>query len=264
MGTALLLGIPAGYVGTAKSALSKDATISGTWAIKFVPASRREAEISQKMVGQAQSIASQYSDTHIFGFSTQSNRKDFAEQLSPYFRFRWFDHSLLKCLGSPDPTPFVKTLASDLAEESEWAARVKPADHRSPLLLPESSFVPAPKHRDLWRHASAYGDPLNIIGAEKVINGFRNAHHRKVVSRGFRAYKWVDENDRVYDTEGERHGAAPFPRGWKFSFRIESGFHFDVTHADGRPFVLTDAIGNQNRVNAGAYLNVDPHGYVIS
>lgn len=264
MGTALLLGIPAGYVGTAKSALSKDATINGIWVFKFVPAPRSEAEISQAMVKQVQDIAAQHDDTHIFGFSSLSNRQSFANQLNPYFRFRWFDHSLLKCLGSPDPTPFVKTFASDLAEESEWATRVKPADHRSPLLLPESSFVPAPKHRELWRHARAYGDPLNIIGAEKAISGFSNAHHRKVVRPGFHSYKWVDESDRIYDSDGQRHGIAPPPRGWKYSFRIESGFHFDVTHAGGRPFVLTDAIGSQNRVSAGSYLNVDPHGYVIS
>jgi hypothetical protein len=50
MGTALLLGIPVGYVGAAKSALSKDATIHGVWSIKFVPAPGKQAEISQALV----------------------------------------------------------------------------------------------------------------------------------------------------------------------------------------------------------------------
>src|ERR1017187_7571144 len=113
MGTALLLGIPTGYVGAARSALSKDITTNGVWSVKFVPTSRREAEISFAMIKQAQDIAVLHGDTHILGFSAQSNRKEFANQLSPYFRFRWFNHVLLKCLGSPDPTPFVKALASD-------------------------------------------------------------------------------------------------------------------------------------------------------
>ncbi len=264
MGTALLLGMPVGYVGAARSVISKDATTNGIWSVKFVPAPRREAEISLAMIKQAQDIAAQHDDTHILGFSTQSNRKEFADQLSPYFRFRWFNHVLLKCLGSPDQTPFVKALASDLAEELEWASRVKPADLKSPLLLPESSFIPARRHREIWRHARAYGDPLNIIGAEKAIKGFRNAHHRKVFHKSFHSYKWVDESDRIYDSDGPRHGVAPPPRGWKYSFRIEPGFHFDVTHADGLPFALTDIIGRQNRVNAGEHLNVDPHGYIIS
>jgi hypothetical protein len=208
-------------------------------------------------------MASQYDDTHILGLSVQRNRQDFADRIRPFFRFRWFDHSLLKYLGRPDPAEFVRGLSSNLAEESEWAARVKPKDINSPLLLPECSFVPERKNCELWRHASAYGDSGNISGAEKAIRDFQNTHHRKVNIANFSSYKWVDREDRIYDQDGPRHGLAPFPREWKYSYRIESRFHFDVTHVDGRQFVLIDASGMQHRVIAGAHLNVDPHGYVI-
>jgi hypothetical protein len=261
MGTALLLGIPQGYVGTAKSTIAHNALFAN-WSVKFVPSNGRFAEISQGSVKRVRELASQCEDAHILGFSTQQNRQDFADQIKPYFRFRWFDHGLLRCLGSPDPTQFVQALASDLAQEYDWSARIKPSNLSSPLLLPECSFASGSKHRDLWRHASAYGDPNNIIGAEKAINNFRNIYHRKVKLKSFSKYGWVDEYERIYDQDGPRHGVAPFPRGWKYSYRIELGFHFDVTQAAGRQFVLSDANGKRHHVNGNDHLNVDPHGYV--
>ena len=262
MGTALLLGIPSGYVGTAKSAIAKNSSLFETWAIKYVPSSRNEAEILDGMISRAQHLADEHEDAHIFGFSAQKNRQHLADRIKLYFRFRWFDQGLLKCLGSPDPTPFVQELASNLAQEVEWAARVKPSGLDSPLLLPECSFEPGRKQRSLWRHASAYGDPENIVGAESAIRGFRNTHLRKVNLRSFSTYKWVDQGDRIYDLDGPRHGIAQFPRGWKYSYRIEVGFHFDVTQVDGRQFALVDANGKRSHVNPGAHLNIDPHGHV--
>ena len=264
MGTAILLGIPAAYVGAAKSTIAKHETLFGNWSVKYVPSNRAEPEILQRMVKQAQALADKHDDVHIFGFSAQKDRHDFVGDIKPYFRFRWFAHGFLKHLGSPDPTPFVNELGSNLSEESEWTARVKPSDLNSPLLLPESSFQPARKHRELWRHASAYGNLENVVGAEKAIKGFRSAHHRKVNLKSFSTYKWLDEGDRIFDQAGERHGVAPFPRNWKFSYRIEPGFHFDVTHADERQFNLFDANGNRHHVNVADHLNIDPHGYVRS
>lgn len=263
MGTAILLGIPKGYVGTAKSTIADNALFKN-WSVKFVPSNEKNAGISQADVKRVQQLASQYEDVHILGFSTQQNRQDFAAQIRPYFRFRWFDHGTLRCLGSPDPAPFVLALASDLAQEYDWSMRIKPSNLSSPLLLPECSFGSGSKHRDLWRHASAYGDPNNVIGAEKAINSFRNAYHRKIKLKNFSKYGWIDEYDRIYDQDGPRHGVAPFPRGWKYSYKIEIGFHFDVTQVAGRKFVLSDADGKRHQVNVDDHLNVDPHGYVRS
>jgi len=57
------------------------------------------------MVKQAQELADKYNDVHIFGFSAQKDRQHFIGEIKPYFRFRWFDHGLLKCLGSSDDWP---------------------------------------------------------------------------------------------------------------------------------------------------------------
>jgi hypothetical protein len=264
MGTALLLGIPSGHIEKAKSVLSANAAMFAGWSVKFVPAPRKQAEIIPRMVIRAQELAAEHDDTHVIGFSDQSNRQIAADEIKPFFRFRWFNHGLLKYLSSPDPSPFVNGLAADLREEFEWAARIKPASLASPLLLPECSFVPERKNRELWRHASAFGDLRNIDGAEKALAEFRNTQRRRVAFGTFSAYRWVDEHGRVFDGDGERHGTPPFPRGWKFSYRLEPGFHFDVTHVDGRQFSLNDVHGIINRAPSGAHLNIDPHGYVRS
>ena len=262
MATAILLGVPPSYIGTLKSALTKERTLLGAWSVVFVPAPRKEIEISIGMIKRTHEIAAKSNEPHILGFSAQSNRHEVANAIKPYFRFRWFDHSLLRVLGSPKPAPFVQSLVSALAEESYWAELVMPSGLDSPLLLPECSFTPKRREAELWRHACAYGDRQNILGARKAINSFRSAHYRKVSYKTFSAQRWVDEQERVFDKDGPRHGVAPFPRDWKFSYRIELGFHFDVTSVDGKQFALTDASGKRHQVGAGDHLNIDPHGYV--
>jgi hypothetical protein len=262
MGTAILVGIPTGYVGAAKSAIANNASLFEEWSIKYVPCNGKEPEILARTANEAREMAAKYDDAHIFGLSAQKNRNEVVREIKPYFRFRWFAHQLLRCLGGPDPSGFFQELATNLQEESQWAGRVKPTNLDSPLLLPESSFKAASKHRELWRHASAYGDLQNVSGAERAIRGFRSAHHRKVNLKTFSTYKWVDEGDRIFDQDGPRHGVAPFPRNWKLSYRIEPGFHFDVTHADERRFDLFDVNGARCHVDAAAHLNIDPHGYI--
>ncbi len=262
MRTAILVGIPTAYVGAAKSAIASNASLFENWSLKYVPSSGKEPEILARTVNQARDMAAKYEEPHVFGLSAQKNRNEVVREIKPYFRFRWFAHELLRCLGSPDASPFLQELAINLQEESQWAGRVKPTNLDSPLLLPESSFQATRKYKELWRHANAYGDPENVSGAERAIKGFRSAHRRKVNLKTFSTYKWVDEGDRVFDQDGPRHGIAPFPRNWKFSYRIEPGFHFDVSHTDERQFDLFDVNGTRCHVDAAAHLNIDPHGYV--
>ena len=172
MRTALLLGVPAGYVATAKSAIAKNAALFSAWSIKYIPSDRKEAEILEGMIRHAQEVADRYEEPHVLGFSAQKGRQRLADQIKPYFRFRWFDHLLLKCLGSPDPTAFVEKLASDLAEECEWAVRVKPSNTNSPLLLPESSFEPTRRHRDLWRPRECIRRPSEHCRSRKCNQRF--------------------------------------------------------------------------------------------
>src|SRR5207249_6144647 len=99
----------------------------------------------------------------------------------------------------------------------------------------------------------------NIIAVGHAVDDFRGRHWLPVPAGGRR---WVDSSNRIFDHTGARHGRPPFPRGWKYSYRIPDGFHFDVTVLDDRAFVLCDALGANHTADAGGYLNVDPHGYV--
>lgn len=259
MGTAILLGIPEPYVARLRHALETHGGIPGVWTVKYIPAPKRLSEITNASLKQARKIADEHDTPHIFGFSIQQNRSDWASQLVPYFRFRWCDQlvSKLNHLATPDPGPFLTQFAADLAEEEQWTLRVKPADMGSPLLLPECSFDAGTPHRDLWRHARSYGDPNTVEGAEKAIREFERIYLRKSVH-----YQWVDRRDLVYGRNGPRHADAPFPRGWKYSYRLPPGFHFDVTQTEKRKFYLFDAEGLRHSAVSGGYINIDPHGYV--
>ena len=45
-------------------------------------------------------------------------------------------------------------------------------------------------------------------------------------------YQWIDDRDLIFGRNGARHADAPFPRGWKFSYRLPDGFHYDIMHLE--------------------------------
>jgi hypothetical protein len=130
-------------------------------------------------------------------------------------------------------------------------------DLGSPLLLPECSFSVGRGHKQLWRHARSYGDQANIEGAVKAVREFIRVYLRKQEH-----YQWIDDRDLIFGRNGPRHAEAPFPRGWKFSYRLPDGFHYDIKHIEGRKFSVTDGAGTLHSSAAEGYINIDPHGYV--
>ena len=259
MESAILLGIPSVYVARLRNALQAHCVLNETWRVLFVPAPRSQPEINAGTARQACKFADAQESPHILGFSTQQDRSELVAEIVHSFRFRWCDHLLsqLGKLATSDPRPFLERLVMEFAEEEQWSSRVKPLDLGSPLLLPECSFTVAGRHKDVWRHARSYGDPANIEGAAKALRGFERDYLRKADF-----YKWIDDRDLVFGRHGPRHGDAPFPLGWKFSYRLPDGFHFDVTHLEERKFSIGDIAGKRHSAEAKQYINMDPHGYV--
>ena len=256
-GTVVLLGIPEKYFKRAKNELAKCQELAD-WTFEYVPTEASSAQIPAKVLRRLQQAVSDSAAIHIFGLSLQQNRQELTVEIRKCFRFRWFDHTLLGSLASQDPQPFLSRLILDLNEEALWAERVKPSDLKSPLLLPECCFD-AGRHGDLWRKATAYGDLENVNGAEKAVDAFRSEWLRK--NDGGPGYsRWIDKHGRIFDHRAERHADAPFPRDRKYSYRLESGFHYDVS-SDRGEFSLNDVNGSRHRVSRG-HMNVDPHGYV--
>jgi hypothetical protein len=262
MSTALLLGFPPNHVVAAKAVAAKTPERFDKWSIKYAPASGRSSGATVRDLEKIAGFADQHADLHIIGFSEDSNRREIAERITPYFRFRWFKYELLRLLRSHDPTRYLEELEMILSEELEWTARVKPFAINSPLLLPQCAFKCERRHSDMWRHALAYGDIQNITGAERAIQDFRDTHHRKVAFQNYSQQKWVDAASRIFDDDGAKHGVAPYPRNWKFSYKLEPGFHYDVTHERGLRFSVDDFERRSHHVKPGDHLNIDPHGHV--
>ena len=259
METAILLGVPIPYVARLRSALGSHGGLPEAWSLLFVPAPKKDPEINRGTVRQACQFADKHPSPHILGFSTQQDRSEWADDLAQCFRFRWCDRlvSSLNCLATPNPAPFLERLAADLAEEQQWSSRIKPMDMGSPLLLPECSFSVGGGHKHLWRHARSYGDEANIEGAAKAVREFERVYLRKQEH-----YQWIDDRDLIFGRNGPRHAEAPFPRGWKFSYRLPDGFHYDIKHLEDRKFSITDVAGALHISAPKGYINMDPHGYV--
>jgi hypothetical protein len=259
METAILLGIPSPYVARLRNALASHGGLPHDWFLLFVSAPKKNPEINQGTAHHACQLADKHPSPHILGFSTQQHRSELAAELKECFRFRWCDQlvSSLNHLATANPAPFLERLAADLAEEEQWSSRIKPMDLGSPLLLPECSFSVGGGHKHLWRHARSYGDGANIEGAVKAVREFQRVYLRKE-----RHYQWIDDRDLIFGRNGPRHAEAPFPRGWKLSYRLPDGFHYDIKHLDDRKFSIADVVGAVHPSAPKGYINMDPHGYV--
>ena len=258
MNTAIIVGMLRGTVDRFEAYIKRDSrsTLSG-WMLKFVPGRRANDEVHPNEISKALTEAGQSTHPHIMCFSKQEKqqRRRVAEAIRPYFRFRWLDN---KVLGLK-PDEMMLALNHVLNEEIIWAEHVMPKDIYSPLLLPECSFEADPDVSHLWGIAREFGDPSMPIGTGRVIEHFRDIHWRPTESAGRR---WTDSSSRIFSHAGQRHGAAPFPRSWKYSFKIDDSFHFDVTSSHSRAFSVLDATGVVHKVADDCHINVDPHGYV--
>lgn len=261
MPVAILAGIPNTYVQRFRASLQRgESAYRAGWVVHYVAIGRTTPEIRETEIEKTLETASTQEAPHVIGISKQGGpvHREIAERIRPYFRFLWLDNHLLSHLPHQVPQ-FISAFNAVLGQEEVWASEVRPGNDASPLLLPACSFEAHPRCRTLWNLAEQYGEVGNIHAAGRALEVFRSEHWRPTPSN---ARGWVDAERRVFDHRGERHGVAPFPRGWKYSFRIPDGFHFDVTDLDGAEFVLRDVASGRHAIERGGYLNIDPHGHV--
>jgi len=204
---------------------------------------------------------------HVLGLSATRDRNDVADQIRPYFRFRWFDHTLLPLLNNPDPAPFIDATVPVIDEEKEWHDRVMPTALSDALVLPEPCFKCSSALGDMWQKAEAYGAADSVPAAERAIAAFAREYHQRIQfqTRGQalrQQTKWLDTRTLVFDESGARHGAPPIPRSWKLSYRLIDGFHYDISKLNKDRFEIVDQAGTNHRVVNDSYINIDAHGYV--
>ena len=262
MPVAILLGIPTPYVQRIRAAVERGrAAFREGWTVEYVPVGGGTPEIRQAEIELAMRRAATHGAPHVVGVSKQdaSVRKEVARKLRQFFRFLWLDNRLLFFIPHDIPQ-FVTGLNAVLEQEEMWAAQVQPKTEASPLVLPECSFGAERSHRDVWELAERFGEARNIRAAALAIDAFHAAYWRATPGGSRR---WVDSEGRVFEHQGARHYEAPFPRDWKYSFKLPTGFHYDVNHLGGREFVCRDVQQKSHAVGRERHLNMDAHGHVL-
>jgi len=204
--------------------------------------------------------AARLDSPHICLFHTtrDPNRKSISAEIRLYFRIRILDLSLLTLIKSRSYLEFWEAIKRIIDEEEQWSNCIQPQGTNSPLLLPEKVFVYG-NHTQIWELAQKYGSIEAIPGVKKEIENFKSAFIF-TMPKPIAKKAWKDEHDHIFDYAGARHGTAPTPREWKFSFHIPDGFHFDVTHVRNRSFSISTQ-GGMVQVAANEHANIDQHGY---
>jgi hypothetical protein len=258
----ILLGIPKQQLRRLKAALAKHGTIRSGWALRLVYSAREDiVSITESVLDEGLQHASMCSSAHLLAFRPKTKEQQDATLAAtqPYFRFRWADNSQLQLIPG-QVSQFFSYLSQELAIEEEWSNSIRPQDVRSPLILPQRSFVVQPAREHIWTISATAASSDQIRGAANALSVFRDAYWR-TLNGGYAS--WTDEVGNVFDHTGPRHGIAPFPRSWKYSFAIPTGFHFDVKALSGRAFRVSDHAGEAYDGVAGGHINVDPHGFVV-
>ena len=232
------------------------------WTCKFVPNhTRRTIHIDDPHAVLA--AAAESDESHIIGTSQDRSRAKIAESIRSYFRFRLLPDAILNNLVAAKFANTVQILTPILRQEAAWAEQVKPKASADSLLLPKACF----RHggdMDIWGACESYNDPNSVQDALKVLARFKARHLQKSEEDGHAPAKrqWIDDSDHVFDHRGARHAQPPFPRDWKYSHRIETGLHYDVSHWKGRGVTLTDAANRVGKAASDKHLNLDCHGYL--
>lgn len=266
MRLAVVVGLPPEQAKRLKAFVERGlSTYKLGWSVKYVSARKNFPEILDAHVSQAMDSAAETNESHIIGVSKQDGRirQEVAGRIREHFRFRWLDNALLYFLGDQFQE-FVIRFNDVLQEEEFWSEKVKPSDSRSPLLLPKMSFDARHPQGEIWAMSEQYGEIGNIAAAATALEKFRDAYWNSTTPERHHAggRRWIDSSDRVFDHSGARHGAAPFPRNWKYSYKIEEGFHFDVSDRNGRGFSVIDYSNSRHVCSENGYINIDPHGHV--
>jgi hypothetical protein len=266
MPVALFAGIPQRSLARLKTVLAAAQPRIPDWTFRYL-VTQKGPNLQLRDRKAIHAEAERLGSLHVLGLSATRDRKDVADAIRPYFRFRWFDHTLLSLLNNPDPSLFVDATVAVLEEERAWEDRIMPKGFSHALVLPEPCFKCSNAFSDMWQKAEAYGATDSVPAAERAIAAFEDEYHQRIQfqTRGQalrQQTKWMDARGLVFDENGARHGAPPVPRSWKLSYRLIDGFHYDISKLNKDRFEIVDQAGTTHRVLNEGYINIDAHGNV--
>jgi hypothetical protein len=259
MPAVIIAGLPIDADRRVRSTLKQRNPLPAEWQLIWLRSNGRVPGLTPGQLGSAWDVATTSGGAHflIFRGRDRGDENFVIKEIAPYFRVRWLDGILLKLIPHRIDDWF-RAIRGVLDEEIEWIETVKPQDVSCCLLLPECAFAPSSAVRHVWSAATESGIE-RIRLAARAVNRFHDLHWHPT-KNGARG--WIDTENRFFDHRGPLHGLAPFPRSWKYSYRVADGFHYDVTSKLSRAFHVNSADGNRHGASGAAHINIDPHGYV--
>lgn len=201
---------------------------------------------------------------HVFGVSVDRNRAEVERQISPYFRFRWIDPRAIALTGQRQFELLLAALQRAIEEDEVWIEVVKPQSVASPLVLPGQLFKAKGDFQHLWQRSEAHGDVGAIRAVGPLIQKFSKVYRRQADNKGNEKTPWIDHDDWMWKDDGAEHGAASFPKNWKYSWAVPDRFHFDVSPKDPKTKThFVDVHGNSHKLPKDTrHMNITVHGEV--
>jgi len=260
MPTAIIAGLPPDSYRRVQAFLRQQEVFPETWRVIWIRSKGRVPGLAPSQLENVrQTAAAQSGGAQLLIFRGELDQELKAEIL-PYFRLRWLEHTMLKSIPH-QMSDFFQAINAVLNEELRWIELVKPRDESCCLLLPECAFLAESNVRHVWEAATQPGiERINL--AATASERFKTEHWLSDTRRKNSHRAWIDTRGRIFDHRGPRHGTAPFPRSWKFSYQVVQGFHYDVQSKDSRPFNVVAADGNRYAASGSGHINIDTHGYV--
>jgi hypothetical protein len=257
----IVAGIPASSEERLRNYVKKNpGEVYPGYRLRWFAAGGKQAGLAPARIDGLLAEAVRYSASAILLVSQRESRDTASVRkvVSDYFRCRTLSAGILEELY-PTPAAAVATLNQALAEEELWAQLIRPSNVTHPLLLPHRVFISMAAYDDAWRAAAEASSDRQIRDVAVFVQNFGDAHRARRQTGKGRVYN--SETGLQWDYRGARHGVAPTPRNWKFSFELPTGFHYDVMGFRGGAFELTDINKKILRVTSGGHANIDPHGW---
>lgn len=156
---------------------------------------------------------------------------------------------------------FYEALMSTLDYEKRWCAVLRPEDWHSPLWLPPPSFEVKEDLTNYWRRCDCYQRTELIGDAHNLVQTVASRHRRSEPGQGT---VWIDARSRKFRVDRSLHGMSREDRSglrqFRYTSEVPSGFHYDVTHVEGRKFWLASAHAVHENCERA---NVNPWGHCV-
>lgn len=201
---------------------------------------------------------------HVLAFhKPESDYPEFKKQVAPYHRIVLLSTTLLSHFGR-DMEAFRAALDERVSFEEAWRQHVLPTMLSAPLLLPKEHFAIPGRYKQIWGEATDLHDDVNalfILG--KTIRQFEIDQSGEVGSGAGKQVGYKDDKKRLFTYNGARHGRiwedGRLCLRWKFNYKMDEGFHYDVVPIDGRPmYFKSDGVEREFH----GHVNVYPHGFI--